>query len=328
MGETWFANRRFLVTGGTGTFGNAIIRELLARDVARVTVLSRDEKKQWEMRHEIADERLQLVIANVRDAARIARVFDGAFGSFDGVFHAAALKHVVGCEDCPTEAVKTNIIGASQIVNAAQIVRVPRLVAISTDKAVHPVNVMGMTKAIQERIVLQAGYTCVRYGNVIGSRGSLVPYWAGLLEGGATELPLTHVAMTRFQLSVRDAIDLALYAMENGSGGEVFVKKAPAARVMDIGIALAQMACRKHQPAFNLTGFVHGEKVHETLVSAEESYRTQATKDHYIIRPSNEFPRAAYDEMGTAYRSCDDLLDVPQIVKLLKRAREEQGGAW
>ena len=242
-----WSDLRVLVTGGTGSFGNFVVRRLLQLGAKEVRILSRDEKKQYDMRvfYESRPD-LTFVIGDIRDRASV----DEAMKGVQVVFQAAALKQVPTCEHFPMQAVQTNVLGVENVVQSALDHGVERLVAISTDKAVKPVNVMGMTKALQERLVLHGNLSrankgtklaCVRYGNVLRSRGSVIPFFRSQLTQGK-RLTITDEQMTRFLLTLNDAIDLVLYAAENCQGGEVFVRKAPAARVMDIARVLSEEA--------------------------------------------------------------------------------------
>ena len=313
-----FHEQCVLVTGGTGSLGRRLVWEILRAGAHRVVVLSRDEKKQYDMRKAIPDERLRLVIGDVRDFARVAEVV--RLTNPDIVIHAAALKHVVGCEQHPLEAVKTNVLGAENVVRAARGHGVTRLLVISTDKACLPLNVMGMTKALMERIALDAGYVAVRYGNVVGSRGSVVPFFRHLLEGGLTTLPLTHPSMTRFLMTVGDAVELVFEALAHGLAGELWVRRASCARVRDVGTAVARML-GKPDPEFRTIGFVHGEKFHETLVGAEERLRARELPVFTVVNPNAEGNLPPGD--GEALRSDRGVMTIPQIVELLERAGRE-----
>jgi len=280
----WFAGLTVAVTGGTGSFGELIVRKLLSTQVAQVRVFSRDEQKHVALQRKLGPEdRLKFVVGDVRDVQRLHEVFDGA----SIVFHAAAIKHVHLTELHPMEAVKTNVIGASNVVNACRTMGVLRCVAISTDKAVQPVNVMGMSKALQERIVSTAsgpGFVagCVRYGNVLGSNGSVVPYFRTLLDSGVTTLPITHPDMTRFMLTLDEGVDMALFAMSSVEAGEIVVLERPSFLVKD----LAEVMLEKYGGG-NLRdmGIRPGEKLHEILVSEEEGRRVVRRGEFTVVRP-------------------------------------------
>jgi FlaA1/EpsC-like NDP-sugar epimerase len=271
------------ITGGTGTFGGAILARLLQSAAREIRVFSRDEQKHVALRRRHDDRRVRFIVGDVRDAVRVGQAVRGA----DFVFHAAALKHVHFTELHPHEAVRTNVEGAYNVTRACVDGGVRTLVAVSTDKAVQPVNVMGMTKAIQERLVcsasgegrLKAG--CVRYGNVLASNGSVVPYFAELLRSGQRTLPVTDARMTRFMLSLDQSIDLVLYAASIVEDGEIVVAELPAFRVID----LAEVMLEGHGGGeVRVVGIRPGEKVHELLISNEEMRRTERCDGYYVIR--------------------------------------------
>ncbi len=281
-----FKGKTVLVTGGTGSFGHQIIRELLALDAARIHVYSRDEKKQYDMA--MSYRRHRNLLFNIGDVRDLDRTRDAMRG-VDIVFNAAALKQVPNCEYAPFEAVATNVIGANNVRRAAIEAGVSTVVSISTDKAVKPVNVMGMTKALQERIMLDPSYSggatrfvCVRYGNVLGSRGSVVPLFFDYIKKGLP-LPITHPDMTRFQLTLKEAVQLVLWATVKGESGDLWVQKMPAARIPDLGLALAHgLTGRKDYP-LAVIGLRPGEKIHEVLVSEEEMWRATELKNFFVI---------------------------------------------
>jgi UDP-N-acetylglucosamine 4,6-dehydratase/5-epimerase len=278
--------KRILVTGGTGSFGNEIVQALFKYDTESVHILSRDEKKQDDMRQAYTGQaNLRFVLGDVRELTRVREVMRGV----DIVFHAAALKQVPNTEYAPMEAVKTNILGAENVRQAALEAGTEVVVAISTDKAVKPVNVMGMSKAIQERIMLQptfgdikTRFVCVRYGNVLGSRGSVVPlFYNCLLQ--QLPLPITHPEMTRFILTLKEAVQLVLVATVKAESGDLWVRKMPASTVTDLGAALAYgLTGRKDYPQ-EIVGVRPGEKMHEVLVSEEEMWRATELAEHFLI---------------------------------------------
>lgn len=260
-----------------------------------IRIFSRDEDKQHLMRQEFSEEaiikKMQFIIGDVRDYDRIYT----AVKDIDIIFHAAALKQVPTVESHPFEAVKTNIMGAYNIVKASVARNVSNVVAISTDKAVKPVNAMGMTKALQEKIILSDDlskddtiFSCVRYGNVLGSRGSVMPLWDLKIEK-KKPLPITHPNMTRFMLTLKQAIDLVFYSIKNGRGGEIFVKKAPAAKIIDLAKAYAQLKTNDKNYPIQYIGIRAGEKIDEILVSEEEMRRVEERKDHFVIKQEDEF---------------------------------------
>lgn len=280
-----FDGQRVLITGGTGSLGRSLIRRLLEGEPERVTVLSRDESKQDRMRHAIDDPRLAFLLGDVRDYPSVAR----AAGQADVIFNAAALKQVPSCEYQPWEAARTNIEGAANITRAIAELDLPVrvVVGISTDKACKPVNVMGMTKALQERIFIRGNldhpstrFIITRYGNVLGSRGSVVPLFLRQIELGGP-LTITTPDMTRFLLTLDDAVDTVFAAVRSAQAGETYIPRCPSARIVDIAAALVD-----GRPISTLfTGIRPGEKVHEVLVSEEEAPRTLTRDGHYVIRP-------------------------------------------
>ena len=319
-----YANKTVLVTGGTGSFGNFVVRRLLNAGVREVRVLSRDEKKQYDMRVFYQGRKdLSFVIGDIRQRD----VVDEAMNGVDVVFHAAALKQVPTCEQHPSEAIRTNVLGAENLVESALRHRVETVVMISTDKAVKPVNVMGMTKALQERLMLKGNLSrhnkgtklcCVRYGNVLRSRGSVVPFFRRQLALGQT-MTITDERMTRFLLTLNEAIDLVLYAAEHTRGGEIFVRKAPAARVVDIAQVLAEEAGRPCE--YKVIGILPGEKLHEILVSEEELVRGRDCGDYYAVQPWWSTER--YDEIEREFASGDHLTGVDEVKRMIALADRE-----
>ena len=277
-----------LVTGGTGSFGKAFIRSILARHKPkRVVVYSRDELKQFEMGKQkpYDDPRMRYFIGDVRDAGRLDRAFDG----IDLVVHAAALKQVPACEYNPFEAVRTNVLGAQNIIEAAIDRGVKRVVALSTDKACAPVNLYGATKLCSDKLFVAgnsyagghgARFAVVRYGNVMGSRGSVVPYFAGLIKSGVKELPITHKDMTRFWIKLDAGVELVLTALERTLGGELFVPKIPSMKITELAQAMAPGLPLKE------VGIRPGEKLHEMLISREDARQTMDMGGHFIVIPA------------------------------------------
>ncbi len=284
--QSTFAGKKILVTGGTGSFGHQIIKDLLPLNPASIHVYSRDEKKQYEMGLSYSQHKnLKFNLGDVRDLERTRDAMRGV----DIVFNAAALKQVPNCEYAPFEAVQTNIVGANNVRRAAIEAGVETVLSISTDKAVKPVNVMGMTKAIQERIILdptfgdgKTKFLCVRYGNVLGSRGSVVPLFFDCIQKGAP-LPITHMGMTRFQLTLKEAVQLVLWATIKGEAGDLWVQKMPAAAIPELGQALAYGLTGKKDYPLNVVGMRPGEKLHEVLVSEEEMWRATELDNYYLI---------------------------------------------
>lgn len=281
--------KTILVTGGTGSFGKMLVSKLLNLNPKEIIIFSRDEDKQGLMRLEYHNEdRLRFVLGDIRDYHSVRQVMRGV----DIVFHAAALKWITEVEYNVWEGVKTNVIGAQNIIEAAKDENVEKVVALSTDKAVEPVNAYGMAKALQERLITTANlykdgtrtvFVSTRYGNVLGSRGSVVPYFKSLIEKGKP-LTITDPKMTRFILTLDESVDLVLYALENGVGGEVFVRKMPGHTISDLANVMLESATLGSDN-LKIIGIRPGEKVHETLISPSESVRTIEDGDYYIILP-------------------------------------------
>jgi UDP-glucose 4-epimerase len=272
---TGFAGKTILITGGTGSFGNAVIQRFLRTDIAQIRVLSRDEKKQEDMRLAIRDPRVRFYIGDVREASSIVDSMRGAHF----VFHAAALKQVPSCEFYPMEAVRTNVLGAQNVLNCAEEVGVERMVVLSTDKAVYPINAMGLSKAMMEKLTIAkarhlggAGpiLCATRYGNVMGSRGSVIPLFVDQLKRGAP-ITVTDPHMTRFLMSLEESVDLVLYAYTHCQQGDILVQKAPASTIGDLAEAMRRLF-RRDNP-ISIIGTRHGEKLYETLISREEMAR-------------------------------------------------------
>jgi UDP-N-acetylglucosamine 4,6-dehydratase len=285
-----FKNKRLLITGGTGSFGNAVLNRFLDTDIKEIRVFSRDEKKQDDMRKAFSNEKLKFYIGDVRDAQSISAAMRGV----DYVFHAAALKQVPSCEFYPLEAVKTNVLGTENVLESAILHGVSRVVCLSTDKAVYPINAMGISKAMMEKIIvaksrnLEGTNTVIsgtRYGNVMASRGSVIPLFIRqVIEG--TPLTITDPSMTRFMMTLDDAVDLVLHAFENGINGDIFVQKAPAATIEVLTQAILEMLDQpKHQ--VNVIGTRHGEKLFEALCSREEMFVAQDQGEYYRIPADN-----------------------------------------
>ena len=280
-----FNNKTLLVTGGTGSFGGAVVKRALAEGAAEVRVFSRDEKKQDDMRHAVPDPRLSFHIGDVRDYDSVAEAFRGV----ELVFHAAALKQVPSCEFFPMEAVRSNVLGAENVLNAALAQRVERLVALSTDKAVYPISAMGLSKAMMEKLTVAKArrlrdgdtvLTTARYGNVMASRGSVIPLFVRQIKQGKP-LTLTDPEMTRFMMSLEDSVDLVLYSYEHGRQGDIFVQKSPACTIFDLAKALCRIF--DADPEIRVVGARHGEKTFEYLVATEETTRTVDLGGHFRI---------------------------------------------
>jgi UDP-N-acetylglucosamine 4,6-dehydratase len=324
--KEYIKNKRILVTGGTGSFGHQIVSELANFRPKRILVFSRDEKKQHDMAHDFEEysRLLEFVVGDVRDYARVHE----AMKNIDLVYHAAALKQVPNCEDHPFEAVKTNVIGAENVRRAAIENKVAVGVTISTDKAVKPVNVMGMTKAIQERIMLNPNsqkwgtrFICVRYGNVLGSRGSVVPYFKQRIEENKF-LPVTHPRMTRFILTLEEAVDLVFEATVQGEDGELFVRKMPACCIIDLARAMAKAMTGRDDYPIEEVGIRQGEKIDEILVSEEEMLRAIEGETYFVIRPYGRIEKSALTKEIKEYTSNNTrMLNQAELISLLKKER-------
>ena len=271
-----FKNKTLLITGGTGSFGHAVLNRFLATDIGEIRVFSRDEKKQDDMRHEFqakmpeAAEKIRFYIGDVRDLASVKNAMHGV----DYIFHAAALKQVPSCEFFPMEAVKTNVIGTDNVLTAAIEAGVKSVICLSTDKAAYPVNAMGTSKAMMEKVVVAKSRTtsntkicCTRYGNVLCSRGSVVPLWIDQIKSGKP-ITITEPTMTRFVMSLEEAVDLVLFAFENGESGDILVQKAPACTIETLAKAVTGLFAPGHE--IKTIGIRHGEKMYEALLTNEE----------------------------------------------------------
>jgi len=310
----FFSGKRIFITGGTGSFGTKILKRLLPLGVEKVYVYSRDEKKQYEMRDQFPDCRVSFIVGDVRDYARLHSAMLGK--AIDVVYHAAALKQVPQCEDHPYEAVLTNICGAQNVKTAAIQNNVGTVVAISTDKAVKPVNVMGMTKAVQERIFLsdspmRTRFACVRYGNVLGSRGSVVPYFKKKIRDLET-IPITDIEMTRFMLTLDEAIDLVFLATTGIERNVVYIKKMPACKIVDLAAVMVAVASFSGSYPVKVIGVRPGEKIHEVLISEEEMVRTTEFPDYYIIHPHpfSSDTRGEYTSSGAHRMSINEIQEM------------------
>lgn len=268
-----FANKVLLITGGTGSFGNAVLKRFLETDIKEIRIFSRDEKKQDDMRKKYQSSKLKFYIGDVRDYNSILNATRGV----DYIYHAAALKQVPSCEFHPMEAVKTNVIGTENVLEAAIQNHVKRIVCLSTDKAVYPINAMGISKAMMEKVIvaksrnlegLDTVISCTRYGNVMASRGSVIPLFVDQIRQNKP-LTITDPNMTRFMMTLEDAVDLVLYAFENGKNGDIFVQKAPAATIEVLAKALRELLNVEEYP-ISIMGTRHGEKAFEALLSREE----------------------------------------------------------
>jgi UDP-N-acetylglucosamine 4,6-dehydratase len=282
-------NKTLLITGGTGSFGNTVLNRFLSTNIRRIVIFSRDEKKQEDMRVALRNPKVQFHIGDVREYASIAQAMQGV----DYVFHAAALKQVPSCEFFPIEATRTNVMGTENVLNAAVANGVERVVLLSTDKAVYPINAMGISKALAEKVLVARARTqppgstvlcATRYGNVMASRGSVIPLFIEMIKAGKP-LTITDPSMTRFLMSLEDSVDLVLHAFQHGQQGDIFVQKAPASTIQDLATALNQMFDGNGE--VKVIGTRHGEKLYESLVSREEMAKAVDMGRYYRIPADN-----------------------------------------
>lgn len=285
-----FKNKILLITGGTGSFGNAVLKRFLDTDIKEIRIFSRDEKKQDDMRHALQNPKVKFYIGDVRNK----RSVDNAMRGVDFIFHAAALKQVPSCEFFPIEAVNTNVLGTQNVLDSAVEHGVKRVIVLSTDKAAYPINAMGISKAMMEKVAIAKARSlgddattticCTRYGNVMASRGSVIPLWIDQMQAGK-DITITDPNMTRFMMTLEDAVDLVLYAFEHGQNGDLFVQKAPAATLDVLARALTQLY--NSNVNIRTIGTRHGEKLYETLVTREEMAKAQDMGDYFRIPADN-----------------------------------------
>jgi UDP-N-acetylglucosamine 4,6-dehydratase len=278
-----------MITGGTGSFGHTVLKRFLDTDVREIRIFSRDEKKQEDMRIELANDKVKFYIGDVRDYDSVSQAMVGV----DYIFHAAALKQVPSCEFYPMEAVKTNVVGTENVLNAAIANRVKRVVFLSTDKAVYPINAMGISKAMAEKVVVAKSRSipeggpvvcCTRYGNVMASRGSVIPLFVNQIQSNEP-LTVTDPHMTRFLMSLEDSVDLVLHAFEHSEQGDIFVQKAPASTIADLAKALCELF--RSTSEIRVIGTRHGEKLYESLISREEMAKAEDMGRYYRIPADN-----------------------------------------
>ncbi|GGM31938.1 UDP-N-acetylglucosamine 4,6-dehydratase (inverting) [Paraliobacillus quinghaiensis] len=290
-------NKTILITGGTGSFGKKFISKVLEQDVKKVIVFSRDELKQYEMAQEYTDPRIRFFIGDVRDKERLYRAFDGV----DIVIHAAALKHVGACEYNPFEAVKTNIHGAQNIIEAAIDRGVEKVIALSTDKAASPINLYGATKLASDKLFVAGNsyagnkvtrFSVVRYGNVVGSRGSVVPFFKKLKEQGEIQLPITDERMTRFWITLDQGVQFVIDNLQRMKGGEIFIPKIPSMKVVDLAEAIAP------ECEIKIVGIRPGEKLHEAMINEDDARQTLEYDTYYVIQPEFPWWREEYSNGG------------------------------
>lgn len=329
-----FDNKSILITGGTGSFGKMLVRTILARyKPKRLIIFSRDELKQFEMQQIYNDPCMRYFIGDVRDANRLTMAMRGV----DIVVHAAALKQVPAAEYNPMECIKTNIHGAENVIQAALLNQVKKVIALSTDKAANPINLYGATKLASDKLFVAANniagqdptrFAVVRYGNVVGSRGSVVPFFQKLIDQGKHSLPITHAEMTRFWITLQQGVDFVLRNFERMKGGEIFVPKLPSVRITELAKSMAP------ELSHDIIGIRPGEKLHEVMCPADDSYHTFEFDDFFVIGPTinfnnrnNDFSRTAAGENGQAvaqgfeYNSRDnpDFLTIEQLMALNKQ---------
>jgi UDP-N-acetylglucosamine 4,6-dehydratase len=296
-----FRNKTLLITGGTGSFGNAVLNRFLNTDhFNEIRIFSRDEKKQDDMRTRLKNDKLKFYIGDVRDYSSVEKAMRGV----DYVFHAAALKQVPSCEFFPIEATKTNVFGTQNVIDAAEFNKVSKVICLSTDKAAYPINAMGISKALMEKVAIAASRNCrnttvclTRYGNVMASRGSVIPLFLNQIKNGEA-VTITDPNMTRFLMSLEEAVGLVLFAFENGNQGDLFVNKAPAGTIGDLAQALIEL-CKASNEIVNI-GTRHGEKLYETLCTREEMLKSEDMGEFYRIPADNrDLNYAKYFSEGT-----------------------------
>jgi len=320
-------NKTIAVTGGTGSFGKTLVKQLLDTDVKKIRIFSRDENKQDEMRNELFNNRLEFYIGDIREKGAL----DVCFTDADYVFHAAALKQVPSCEYFPFEAVKTNIIGSQNVLESSIKNNIKNVVMLSTDKAVMPINAMGISKSMMEKLTFTFGFNqnkhiktifnVTRYGNVMGSRGSVIPIFISKMINNQ-EINVTDLRMTRFMMSLEESVNLVLFAMKNGNQGELFVQKAPSASIEILIEALEKIFNVKAK--INLIGFRHGEKMHETLLSSDEAMRSEDLGDYFRVKPDNRDLNYSLSNQSVVKKNLDEFnsfnsktLDVKELVEVL-----------
>ncbi|MCE7636613.1 polysaccharide biosynthesis protein [Vibrio fluvialis] len=299
-----FKNKVLLITGGTGSFGNAVLNRFLETDIKEIRIFSRDEKKQDDMRKKYCNSKLKFYIGDVRDYNSVLSATRGV----DYIYHAAALKQVPSCEFHPMEAVKTNVLGTENVLEAAIANQVQRVVCLSTDKAVYPINAMGISKAMMEKVMVAKARNVdetktvicgTRYGNVMASRGSVIPLFVDLIKANQP-LTITDPNMTRFMMTLEDAVDLVLYAFEHGNNGDIFVQKAPAATIDTLAQALRELLHVPQHP-IDVIGTRHGEKLYECLLSREEMIAAEDMNEYYRVPPDlRDLNYSKYVEEGDA----------------------------
>ena len=343
-----FSNKTLMITGGTGSFGNAVLNRFLKTDIGEIRVFSRDEKKQDDMRHEfqskmpeVAD-KIKFFIGDVRDLASVKNAMHGV----DYIFHAAALKQVPSCEFFPIEAVKTNVIGTENVLTAAIDEGVKTVICLSTDKAAYPVNAMGTSKAMMEKVIVAKSRTttktkicCTRYGNVMCSRGSVIPLWIDQIKEGKP-ITVTEPSMTRFIMSLNEAVDLVLFAFEHGESGDILVQKAPACTIEVLAQAVKKLFDPSGRTEIKTIGIRHGEKMYETLLTNEECANAADMGDFYRV-PSDKRdlnydkyfkqgdikrdPLTSFDSNSTKLLTVDEVTEKLLSLEYIRRRLSENG---
>lgn len=327
MIQQYISNKTVLVTGGTGSFGSYLVEKLIPFHPKELIIFSRDEQKQYELKQALIPlyrSRVSFIIGDIRNMNSL----EDATRGIDIIYHAAAMKHVPICEENPIEAVYTNVIGAYNLREVAIRNKVKKVIAISTDKAVRSVNVMGMSKAIQERILLaknntsETQFICVRFGNVVGSRGSVVPLFKELLDKGKS-LPLTDANMTRFLINFDNALELIFTATILGNGREIFVRKMPACRIKDLATVMAEEISRKKNYPIHIVGLREGEQTYEMLISEEEMDRTEEEKLYYVIYPYGTKDIKQTEKKISEYRT--DLVTTYMTKSDIRKLLQQEG---
>lgn len=305
-----YENQNILIIGGTGSLGQAITPILLSKGIEKIRIYSRDEHKQYVMKKKFDSDKLEFMIGDVRDKERLIRAMNG----IDNVIHAAAIKHVPSCEDNPTEAIKTNIFGSQNVIEAASKNLVRKVIGVSTDKAVSPINFYGHTKAIMEKLFINANnyyarFSCVRYGNVVGSRGSVIPFFKKVAKEGK-KFPLTDKRMTRFWITLGQAAEFVVNSLEKMQGREIFIPKLPVMKITELAKAI------KEDAEFEEIGIRPSEKIHETLIGYEESAKRITYVDHYVLEDSKPFIERS-DKSIYASNTTENILSIEEMRKLL-----------
>lgn len=321
-----FTNKTLLITGGTGSFGSAVAKQFLNSDIGEIRIFSRDEKKQDDMRRLLLSDKVKFYIGDVRSRESI----DAAMCGVDYVFHSAALKQVPSCEFFPMEAVKTNVIGTENVLLSAVANKVKKVVVLSTDKAAYPVNAMGISKAMMEKVAIavarnanETTICCTRYGNVLASRGSVVPLFIEQIQQGKP-LTITNPKMTRFLMTLDESVELVIFALKEGRPGDIYVQKAPSCYIFDLAEAVKELISPNHET--KIIGTRHGEKLYETLITREEFIKAEDKGRYYCVPADNrdlnyaQYFTEGQAKEGSEYNSHNtEILDIGQVKKLLMK---------